>query len=102
MMKDDDLHEHLRALSAARLAAPEYLAQRIESNLPDANPVDRILGWLSAAIWRSAIAVSVPIALGLSAGAFSPPSDSTERSIWYISESLVFADNLKVFDDDEI
>ena len=100
-MNDEELTEHLNALSHNPPGAPAYLTTRILAQLPDHAPLDRVFQWLTAALWRSVAAAAVPIMVGFVLGTTGIDMQSDD-DLWYHTQSLVYADSLEEYDYDEI
>ncbi|NOX49009.1 MAG: hypothetical protein GXP16_00520 [Gammaproteobacteria bacterium] len=90
----------LDELEEQRLPAPTYLRQRILTNLPAHGALNDWFGvftWLQNSLWRGAVAMLIPVAIGFSVGTYIP-----QESQNYSVETLLYADNLEEFGDHEI
>ena len=96
--QDEQFDAALAQLAAQPIVAPGYLAPRIIANLPDQEPLDRLLGWLSTALWRGAAATALPLLLGFVLGT----ANIAETEIWEEAEALVYADKITEYEYDEI
>ncbi len=73
------------------------LDAKIIAELPTRDGVQRIVDWLSGALWRPALAAAIPLAVGFVLGISIPEEDSQladELSL------LVFSETYEEFEDD--
>ena len=96
--QDEQLDAALAQLAEQPAVAPSYLASRIVANLPDQEPLDRVLDWLSSALWRGAAVAAVPLLLGFALGS----ANMAETETWEEAEALVYVDTITEYDNDEI
>ena len=98
-MKDEEFLQQLDGLAQTRQPAPAHLGPRIVANLPPRDPIESLLDWLGAGLWRGAMAAILPLAVGFALGV-SQVEES--RDPWFESQTLLFADTLEEYDLDEI
>jgi hypothetical protein len=91
----DELEQRLERLRQESPGAPDYLAERILSNLPVRNPLTALTEWLTRSLWRPALAFAMPLAFGFLIGFIQPMNEA-------MPETELFADAATEFEFDEL
>lgn len=99
---NDDLLRNLQKLAQYQPEAPPYLAARIVANLPDISPLERLVGWFTATMWRGATAAVIPLMIGFVIGVSGTHPADDDVTAWYDAEDLVYATTIEEYNYDEI
>ena len=101
-MNEEQLNHHLDELRRNEPQAPPHLVARIIANTPEATALERVAGWLTAALWRGAVVTATPLLVGFALGMGGSGADDRDLSAWYAAEDLVYARTIEEYDYDEI
>ena len=92
------LDDRLNAL--AREPAPAHLAPRILASLPKDRWAE-LTEWFRAALWRPALAATLPLALGFIIGALPiGPTEPNDQHLAYALSLLVFSEQFQELPDE--
>jgi hypothetical protein len=101
-MNDQELNRLLEQIQQSSSQTPEYLAKKIIANLPERTPLDRMLDFLTANIWRPLATAALPLLIGFTLGVSGEPGGQPETQIWFEAESILFAESYEEYTNDEI
>ena len=102
-MTEEELDRAFAALRSQQPAAPKQLTARVIASAPvDAGVTERLLIWLSGALWRVAAVAAMPLLIGFGLGVAANSGGSQEISNWYLSEDPLYAATFEEYDNDEI
>lgn len=97
-MNEQEFEQLLERVQHTSHQAPDYLAAKIQANLPTRAPFDRVFSWFGVSLWRGVLTALLPLAIGFSFGL----GEVQDLEPWIEAEALMYADTLEEYDYDEI
>ena len=100
-MTDEELDRAFEALRSQQSPAPNHLTARVIASVPaDAGATERLLLWLSGALWRGPVVAALPLLIGFGLGMAANNGGGQEMSNWYLSQDPLYAVSFEEYDND--